>query len=322
MKKCLAPCLRAMRARNASSGSGGSVASTGSTVYEGQRAVDEYLQMHFGVCDSVFPYLTAGAADGLAFPERCADHVAAAFKTTGKTPSGAAALDVGCAVGGASFALANHGFGRVDGVDFSGAFITAANSMKDEGQLAYTALVEGTRMAPRVAKLEPPPPAGTRLAFYEGDACALEPLRDAGKLRSDGYDAVLASNLLCRLPRPRAFLRSCADWLVKPGGTLVLLTPFSWLEQWTPRDEWIGGGDLVSSEELQREMTGLGFVLRARADVPFLIREHARKFQYPTARVEPAISPGRARPTCWPEGYEFASRCRYGVTECTSWERQ
>jgi 2-polyprenyl-3-methyl-5-hydroxy-6-metoxy-1,4-benzoquinol methylase len=36
-------------------------------------------------------------------------------------------------------------------------------------------------------------------------------------------------NLLCRLPDPAEFLRACAR-LVKPGGVLVLVSPYSWLE--------------------------------------------------------------------------------------------
>merc|ERR1712060_478170 len=117
-----------------------------------------------------------------------------------------------------------------------------------------------------------------------------EALRDSGFLRPEGYDAVFAGNLLCRLPKPRAFLRSCSEWAVGKGGVLVLVSPFSWLEEYTPREEWIGGGQEVSSETLEKEMLALGFALRKREDVPFLIRERARKFQW-------------------------------GVSECTVWEK-
>jgi len=39
------------------------------------------------------------------------------------------ALDVGCAVGGATFALARH-FSAAHGIDFSAAFVAAANRLK------------------------------------------------------------------------------------------------------------------------------------------------------------------------------------------------
>jgi 2-polyprenyl-3-methyl-5-hydroxy-6-metoxy-1,4-benzoquinol methylase len=42
------------------------------------------------------------------------------------------------------------------------------------------------------------------------------------------FDAVLAANLLCRLPSPEAFLNRTAT-LVKPGGVLVMVSPYSWL---------------------------------------------------------------------------------------------
>jgi len=292
IRVCLQPgraCIRASLAPRSLSGV--STAATGSTIYEGSRAVDEYLQMHFGTLAEVFPY-SAGASDALRFPERCADQVLGALQANGQAPDGGAVLDVGCAVGGASFSLAQLGFARVDAVDFSNAFIDAAQSLQRDGKVGYTTLAEGARTEPRVAQVPGGPAARSQevLSFSQGDACALEPLRDAGTLRADGYDAVLAANLLCRLPRPRAFLQTCSAWLVRPGGVLVLLTPFSWLEQWTPQSEWIGGGEKVSSEELEREMTSLGFGLRSRSEVPFLIREHARKFQY-------------------------------GVSECTVWRR-
>lgn len=280
------PLLRSTSFRQITSWRHGSTAATGtgsaggSVIYEGQRAVDEYLAMHFGGHFDVFPYAT-GAKDGLDFPTRCAAEVVAACKSDGRDPSAASALDVGCAVGGSSFALAQH-FASVDAIDYSQAFVAAAQSMQRDGQLTYSALVEGTRTSLHTARLPDSLTASdaAKVRFGQGDACALEELRDAGKLKAEGYDAVLASNLLCRLPKPRAFLTSCADWVVKPHGVLVLLTPFSWLEQWTARDEWIGGGESVSSDRLQAQMESLGFELASRTDVPFLIREHARKFQY------------------------------------------
>ena len=66
-----------------------------------------------------------------------------------------------------------------------------------------------------------------------GDACALPP--DLAQL-----DAVLAANLLCRLPDPSKLLARLPA-LVKPGGVLVLVSPYSWLPGWTPKEKWVGG---------------------------------------------------------------------------------
>ena len=61
---------------------------------------------------------------------------------------------------------------------------------------------------------------------------------------------------------------------------LVLATPFTWDDRFTPKDAWLGGRDGESSfAALQAELDG-DFELLETRDMPFLIREHARKFQY------------------------------------------
>jgi len=94
----------------------------------------------------------------------------------------------------------------------------------------------------------------------------------------------LASNLLCRLPEPIKFLRRLES-LVRPGGVVALISPYSWLEEYTPRENWIGGDAVESGEtsnsfdEVQRVLEQ-HFKLLHREDYPFIIREHARKFQW------------------------------------------
>lgn len=66
------------------------------------------------------------------------------------------ALDIGCAVGGATFEL-TRSFDEVVGIDFSHAFIDAANEMKKIGSKQYQMVIEGTITEPRMAQL----PAGT-----------------------------------------------------------------------------------------------------------------------------------------------------------------
>ncbi|MEK9985898.1 MAG: methyltransferase type 12, partial [Opitutae bacterium] len=69
---------------------------------------------------------------------------------------------------------------------------------------------------------------------------------------------------------------------VKPGGQLVLTTPFTWLEEYTPRENWLGYTESDSFVELQSSLEP-HFELQLKKDLPFLIREHARKFQYGVA---------------------------------------
>ena len=119
------------------------------------------------------------------------------------------------------------------------------------------------------------------MRFAQGDACAL----DAGSPALGGrFDAILASNLLCRLPKPADFLKSVPE-LLRPGGVFVLASPYSWLAEYTERPEWLGGyiggdGEPVDSFETVQALVSPKLELLSRFEAPFLIRDHARKFQW------------------------------------------
>ena len=88
------------------------------------------------------------------------------------------------------------------------------------------------------------------------------------------FDAVLAANLLCRLPEPTKFLNKLGSGLVAPGGHVFFVSPFSWMEEYTAKDKWL------SPKDLEDHMTGLGFTLKTQAPEALLIRDHARKYQF------------------------------------------
>ena len=65
------------------------------------------------------------------------------------------------------------------------------------------------------------------------------------------------------------------------------ISPYTWLEEYTPRAKWLGGkrehGEPLSGfEGLSRLLEG-AFTLVHRTDVPFVIRETARKHQHSIA---------------------------------------
>lgn len=98
------------------------------------------------------------------------------------------------------------------------------------------------------------------------------------------FDAVFASNLLCRLPEPAKFLDD-VERFVRPGGVLALVSPYSWLEEYTAKDKWIGAvrddqGKPVDSFSVIARHLDANFELVKRQDYPFLIREHERKYQW------------------------------------------
>lgn len=197
------------------------------------------------------------------------------------------ALDIGCAVGRTSFELARGGFASVVGVDFSARFIHLADELIRHGLVRYTLTDEGELQSFREISLKQLDlvDAAQRVAFWQGDACNLkETHRD--------YDLVIAANLIDRLYDPRKFLDDIAGRIVS-GGVLVITSPYTWLTEHTPRGQWLGGfkrdGERYTTLDALQEILARDFVpIGQPQDVPFIIRETARKFQHTLAQV-----------TCW-----------------------
>ncbi|GAX83216.1 hypothetical protein CEUSTIGMA_g10642.t1 [Chlamydomonas eustigma] len=260
-----------LKDRSTTSSAGG-----GAAAYETVKAVDEYLQFHFGTDQDIMPY-SNGPKEALKFPARCAAlcerHCAALQDITGERGE-TLALDIGCAVGGATFELARS-FSNVLGIDYSQSFVDAAQEMKEVGSRDYIAVVEG-EITRKYTATVPSDIERARAKFMQGDACALPS-------NLSKFDAILAANLVCRLPEPMEFFERLPS-LVKPGGVAVIISPHSWLPAWTPKSKWIGGynkdGKPVYTASSMTEILSKDFDLIAREDMPFLIREHARKFQW------------------------------------------
>jgi SAM-dependent methyltransferase len=128
----------------------------------------------------------------------------------------------------------------------------------------------------------------SKVQFCTGDACRMDNMVQDGRLHYNSYDGAILSNLLCRLPDPVGCL-DVLPRLVKDGGVVVLVTPFSWLEEYTPREKWLGGcyqdrqqqQQLVRSKDvLQQLMEERGFQKIHEEEMPLVIREHQRKYQY------------------------------------------
>jgi putative 4-mercaptohistidine N1-methyltranferase len=122
---------------------------------------------------------------------------------------------------------------------------------------------------------------GGRVAFMQGDACNLKAI-------FTDYDLVFAGNLIDRLYDPTLFLAEIGSRIL-PGGLLVVTSPYTWLEEYTPREKWLGGrrehGEPLSTlTALERALAGR-FALEHRQDVPFVIRETARKHQHSIAEM-------------------------------------
>jgi putative 4-mercaptohistidine N1-methyltranferase len=231
--------------------------------YDSDEALAQYLLFHYGTPEQVCPLLPE-ARGACGFPVRCVTEPLrqARLENTRR------ALDLGCAVGRSSFELART-FDEVTGIDFSARFIDAARAMQRDGTATIRAPREGIAADEFHLEL----PAGLpreRVRFETGDACALRD--DLGV-----FDFVLMANLIDRLPDPARCLARLPA-LVAPRGWLVLTSPYTWLEQYTPRDRWLDRGD--GTLAALRENLAPAFSLAHTFDLPMLIRDHRRKYQW------------------------------------------
>jgi len=193
------------------------------------------------------------------------------------------ALDLGCAVGRSTFELARE-FGHVTGLDFSARFIRIADEMVKKGYVQYVLPDEGDLVSYHERRLAEYGLEGkeSRVEFMQADACNLKPLYT-------DYDLVFAGNLIDRLYSPRKFLRMIHE-RIRPGGLLVLTSPYTWLADYTEREEWIGGfkrdGENVTTLDGLDEVLGKHFVRQGDPrEVPFVIRETKRKFQHTVSEL-------------------------------------
>lgn len=111
------------------------------------------------------------------------------------------ALDLGCAVGRASFELARH-FDQVTGIDFSARLINLGVQLKRDGVIRYAVADEGDLLLYREQRLENfgLEDNAHKVDFMQGDACNLKSVYN-------NYDLILAANLLDRLYDPILFLK-------------------------------------------------------------------------------------------------------------------
>jgi len=230
--------------------------------YEKPELVSQYLDFHYG---SYEPSLAKWHAPELlrSFPERVAE---LGMQYVGTERRGRA-LDLGCAVGATTFHLSTH-FEEVTGIDFSKNFIDVCRKMAEKKMLNYSHMEEGKRISKTVAHL----PTSARpdvVHFEQGDACRL--WRDLGR-----FDLIVMANLIDRLPDPEKCLADL-EFFTSPESIVLITSPYTWMEEFTPRAKWLGGSE-GTLHSLKQSMSPFFDLLEVH-DVPFLIREHRRKYQ-------------------------------------------
>lgn len=239
--------------------------------YETDKGLAEYLELHYGadyfqeenflqaVVNKTIQYL----------PDNVSRHKA---------------LDLGCAVGRSCFELARY-FDTVYGVDFSARFIQAADALQRFETIEYSLITEGELTEQRkiaLAELNLPPEKINQIHFLQGDACNLH-------RHLTGFDLIIASNLIDRLYDPKKFLLDIIERM-NSNGVLAICSPYTWLEEYTHRENWLGGfteqGNSISTfAGLKRILEPHFRLITDPIDIPFVIRETARKFQHSISQL-------------------------------------
>ncbi len=242
--------------------------------YESDDLVSQYLEFHYGDEHFGVPNFARVCA------QICIDHA----KRAGIAGDDSRALDIGCAVGRSAFELGGH-FGHVDALDFSARFISSAVELQKKGIKRYRIRDEGDLVSFREIRMADLALSANahRCRFMQADACNLHE-------KYSGYDLVFAGNLIDRLYSPRRFL-GMIHGRMRPGGLLILASPYTWLEEFTERREWLGGfkdggGENYTTLDGLKGLLGSHFELVGKPlDVPFVIRETRRKFQHTVSEL-------------------------------------
>lgn len=238
-------------------------------MYENDSAVSQYCQAHYGE-----DYYNVEN-----FPLKCVRLALGYMIDRPKIK----ALDLGCAVGRSSFELA-RAFDSVDGLDFSARFIRIAFQMKQKGSIHFELQEEGDIISYHEKKLEDLglEQSKHKVEFFQADASNLKP-------QFTGYDLILAANLIDRLYDPVKFLTAIHSRL-NTNGVLVLTSPYTWLEEITKKENWVGGvrkdGEPYTTLEGLIDILSPHFkMLDAPRDIEFVIRETRRKFQHTISQM-------------------------------------
>jgi putative 4-mercaptohistidine N1-methyltranferase len=242
--------------------------------YETERLLGEYLLFHYGSDEEIVGFKN-GPVSALGYPVRCVEECL----DTAILSEGARALDLGCAVGRSSFEL-SRSCAEVLGVDYSHSFVRAAETLRTQGSLAYLRRDEGDLQTPLIAH-RPDGVSPKKVAFEQGDAMAL-------RTGLGQFDVILMANLIDRLSQPLKCLEQLGP-LLHRGGQLIITSPYTWMEEYTPRSNWLGGFESGAARRTTFDglQTALGgnFELVRTQELPFLIREHARKYQWSVAQA-------------------------------------
>lgn len=244
----------------------------GQNLYADPKVLAQYAAFHF----------TPGDAEN--YPLRCAQRCVEAMNQLG-VPKGQA-IEFGAGPGRAAMELTKD-FESVVGSDFSQHLIDIGKELLVEDKIQWTSGTSEIQARPSdfgIGSAEK-----NRLELRCLDACAPTPPVDEASC-----DLVCGFNLIDRLPDPKAFLDEAGRRL-RPGGFLVISSPYTWLESFTPKDKWLGcfkygDNDAPTTIEALRDYLTRGESPQFEEalppeDLPFVLQETPRLRQETKAEM-------------------------------------
>ncbi|MBU0925870.1 5-histidylcysteine sulfoxide synthase [bacterium] len=236
-------------------------------VYETDELIAQYCEFHYG-------------SENFGVKNFCVNSVEL-LKPYIKNIKTTKALDLGCSVGRSTFELAKD-FDEVVGIDFSANFINVGVKLKTYDNLIYKVKKEGEIFEEKSVSLDSLEleEIKDKVTFMQGDACNLKDIYS-------GFDLIFCSNLIDRLYYPQKFLDDIPS-RINDNGLLVLLSPYTWLEDYTPKENWLGGyikdnKEVYTLDTLKENLSE--FELLETIDVPFVIKETSRKYQHTISQM-------------------------------------
>lgn len=244
-----------------------------------RRTVSSYAWDHYGALDPGEPAGDPAEAAADPRPGSASALLAAGLEAAGD-PAAGPALDLGCAVGGTAFALAERTDGLVLGVDLDYSMLRLAAGVLRHRRVRYPRRRVGLVYDRREFAVDPA--AAQRVDFWVCDAASLP-------FAAPTFGLAAALNLIDCVRSPLSVLESLAAVLV-PGGRAILTTPYDWSPHATPVESWLGGhsqrGDPGgASEPVLRDLLRPGAhpaslaelrLVAEREELPWRVRLHAR----------------------------------------------
>lgn len=184
-------------------------------------------------------------------------------------------LDLGCSVGRYTFELARFSELAI-GMDLKFSAVSSAARFQRTKKISYERRKHG-QCFERI-ETDYSPPQNVLLLVAD----ALDP-----PFRAETFDLVAALNLIDNVNLPLVLIGQM-DALLRPGGSLILGSPYEWQTDICEPKEWLETDEMDSPEMVKSILEGNLFpqmglkyeVLEEISDLPWLMRHHDRYWSY------------------------------------------